>query len=163
MRRPQRVLVVSHCVLNQYAVLNDWERAAGAFPFVDWLRQQGVGFLQLPCPELLACGEGRLPMSYADYAAMPGFRAQCRQWLAPTIAQLRAYRGSATTYIGVIGIHESPNCSISGQRGVLMEEYMKACAANGLCTDYLEVPTWYSATHEGTFLREVQTFLAKEV
>lgn len=162
MGNPQKVVVLSQCILNQYAVLNGWERADGAFPFVQELVARHIGMIQLPCPELLALGEGRPPLSYADYDGIPGFRKRCRQWLAPVVDQVKAYTGSATTYIGVIGIHESPNCSLTGQRGVLMEEYLQACARAGLTTRYLEVPTWYSAEKPGDFTKTVIDFIENE-
>lgn len=162
MKPRQKVVVISQCIINQYAVLNGWERADGAFPFVAELLARHVGLIQLPCPELLALGEGRPPLSYADYDRIPGFREQCRQWIAPVISQVKAYERSETTYIGVMGIHESPNCSLTGQRGVLMEEYIRACEHSGLSTRFLEVPPWYSAANPGDFTKTVIDFIETE-
>lgn len=124
--------------------------------------QEGVALLQLPCPELLVYGGDRPPLTYRDYAEIPEYRIRCREWLRPTIQQLIAYQEENYDYLGVIGIHESPNCSITGQRGVLMEEFFELCAEAGLSQTFLEVPTWYSEEETGEFRKKIQQFIKGE-
>lgn len=158
-KQDKRLVVVSHCVLNQNAVVKGWQRAAGAFPFVRYLLEEGVSLLQLPCPELLELGSDRPPLEYSDYAKIPNYRSKCQQLIEPTLDQIRCYQNSEAKYLGVIGINDSPNCSISGQRGVLMEEFFTASEKNHFSTAYIEVPVWYSTENQGDFLAAVKEFI----
>jgi len=69
MKLKREFVVVSHCILNQHAVIPGWERARGAFPLAISLLNQGVALLQLPCPEFLTLGKERPPMTYQEYVA----------------------------------------------------------------------------------------------
>lgn len=162
--QPQKQLVaVSHCVLNQNAVIHGWERARGAFPFVLELLSRGIALIQLPCPEFIVLGGDRPPMTYEEYRDLPNYRHQCQTLLHPMIQQIQSYQAEGYQYMGIIGIHESPNCSISGQRGVLMEEFFSECQKAKIGTNYLEVPTWYSEDDQGSFNDQLQLFLEKGV
>lgn len=152
---------MSHCVLNQNAVIHGWERARGAFPFAIDLLRSGIALIQLPCPEFIVLGGDRPPMTYEEYDNLPDFRQECQRLLQPMIQQIQAYQAEGYQYLGVIGIHESPNCSISGQRGVLMEEFFAECHKAQIGTDFLEVPTWYSEDDQGSFVAQLQCFLEK--
>ncbi|MGL9730500.1 hypothetical protein IGI44_003918 [Enterococcus sp. DIV0756] len=152
---------MSHCVLNQNAVIHGWERARGAFPFAIELLRSGIALIQLPCPEFIVLGGDRPPMTYEEYHNLPDFRQECQRLLQPMIQQIQAYQAEGYQYLGVIGIHESPNCSISGQRGVLMEEFFAECHKAQIGTNFLEVPTWYSEDDQGSFVAQLQCFLEK--
>lgn len=152
---------MSHCVLNQNAVIHGWERARGAFPFAIELLRSGIALIQLPCPEFIVLGGDRPPMTYEEYQNLPDFRQECQRLLQPMIQQIQAYQAEGYQYLGVIGIHESPNCSISGQRGVLMEEFFAECHKAQIGTNFLEVPTWYSEDDQGNFVAQLQCFLEK--
>lgn len=152
---------MSHCVLNQNAVIHGWERARGAFPFAIELLRSGIALIQLPCPEFIVLGGDRPPMTYEEYRNLPDFRQECQRLLQPMIQQIQAYQAEGYQYLGVIGIHESPNCSISGQRGVLMEEFFAECHKAQIGTNFLEVPTWYSEDDQGNFVAQLQYFLEK--
>lgn len=152
---------MSHCVLNQNAVIHGWERARGAFPFAIELLRSGIALIQLPCPEFIVLGGDRPPMTYEEYHNLPDFRQECQRLLQPMIQQIQAYQTEGYQYLGVIGIHESPNCSISGQRGVLMEEFFAECHKAQIGTNFLEVPTWYSEDDQGNFVAQLQYFLEK--
>ncbi|WP_376713403.1 CD3072 family TudS-related putative desulfidase [Enterococcus dongliensis] len=161
MQPEKKLVAVSHCILNQNAVIHGWERARGAFPFAIELLSRGIALIQLPCPEFLVLGGNRPPMSYEEYSELPDFRQKCQVMLQPMIQQIQAYQAENYHYLGVIGINESPNCSISGQRGVLMEEFFAKCQEAQLSTNYLEVPTWYSEQDQGAFHEQLQLFLER--
>lgn len=162
--QPQKQLVVvSHCVLNQNAVIHGWERARGAFPFAIDLLSRGIALLQLPCPEFIVLGGDRPPMTYEEYHDLPNYRQKCRELLTPIIQQIQAYQAEGYQYLGIIGINESPNCSISGQRGVLMEEFFTECEQRQIATQYLEVPTWYSEDDQGEFEEQLHVFLERGI
>lgn len=162
MNQPGKKLVaVSHCVLNQNAVIHGWERASGAFPFALELLQQGIAMIQLPCPEFLTLGADRPPMTYEEYAQIPNYRQTCREMLLPILQQIQAYQEEGYDYLGMIGIHESPNCSISGQRGVLMEEFFALCEVFAVPSDFFEVPVWYSEDHQENMTEQLAQFLKR--
>ncbi|WP_376716864.1 CD3072 family TudS-related putative desulfidase [Enterococcus hulanensis] len=156
-------MAVSHCVLNQNAVIHGWERARGAFPFAIELLSRGIALIQLPCPEFIVLGGDRPPMTYEEYRELPNYRQTCQELLEPMIRQIQAYQAEGYQYLGIIGINESPNCSITGQRGVLMEEFFARCQQAQIGTNFLEVPTWYSEDDQGAFKEQLQEFLERGV
>lgn len=156
-------MAVSHCVLNQNAVIHGWERARGAFPFAIELLSRGIALIQLPCPEFIVLGGDRPPMTYEEYRELPNYRQTCQELLEPMIQQIQAYQAEGYQYLGIIGINESPNCSITGQRGVLMEEFFARCQQAQIGTNFLEVPTWYSEDDQGAFKEQLQEFLERGV
>lgn len=158
----KKIVAVSHCILNQNVVINEWERAQGAFPIANYLLTAGISFLQLPCPEFLELGMNRPPMTFTEYHSIDGYRERCRQLLYPIIQQLIIYHENEYNYIGIIGINDSPNCSISGQRGVLMEEFFAFCQDNNLSQRFMEIPLWYSEDHQGNLTTLVEIFLQGE-
>lgn len=143
----KKIVVVSHCVLNQNSVINDWERARGAFPFSELFIKEGVGIIQLPCPELIFNGINRPPLSYLDYNTS-AYRKLCRDLLVPYINQLEMYLENGYEFIGVIGINRSPTCSISDRRGVLMEELFLMAQNKRINVSYAEVPETYDELNE---------------
>nr|WP_137664970.1 CD3072 family TudS-related putative desulfidase [Enterococcus hulanensis] len=152
---------MSHCVLNQNAVIHGWERARGAFPFAIELLSRGIALIQLPCPEFIVLGGDRPPMTYEEYRELPNYRQTCQELLEPMIQQIQTYQAEGYQYLGIIGINESPNCSITGQRGVLMEEFFARCQQAQIGTNFLEVPTWYSEDDQGAFKEQLQEFLER--
>lgn len=135
-------------MLNQNAVIHGWERAKGAFPAVKQLVDAGVGIIQLPCPELIFKGACRAPLAYGDYNT-EAYRALCRELLAPYWTQMNEYLENGYSLLGVVGIHNSPSCSISGQRGVFMEELFALCEKRGIRPAFVEVPEEYSENSAG--------------
>lgn len=157
-----KIIVLSHCILNQNAVLTDWERATGAFPLVKFLLERQISFLQLPCPEFLTFGKNRSPMTVEEYDRVPNFRSNCREWLRPIIKQIMSYQSVGYHYMGVIGIMESPNCSITGHRGVLMEEFFMLLKEKELSTNFFEIPIWYSENNQGRLEEDLAKYFELE-
>ncbi len=144
MKRSKKLLLVSHCVLNQNAVLKDWERARGSFQFVSEVIKSGVALIQMPCPELIYGGLSRLPMTYEEYNT-PEYRALCKKEALTVIRQVEIYVKEGYEIYGVLGIEESPTCSISNQRGVFMEELFEMLAARNITCNTVEIPeSWTS-------------------
>lgn len=150
-------LVVSHCVLNQSVVVHGLERAVGAIPFVDQIPTQ-ISLVQLPCPEFLRLGANRPGMTYAEYAALPDYRAYCQQLLQPTIQELIQLQADGVQLLGVLGIEESPNCDLLKRPGVFMEAFTQLCQQNDLYLPKLAVPVGYP-DNAGDFEQQLQQFL----
>ena len=122
MIRDRRIALISHCVLNQNAVLTDWGRAKGPFTtLVCSMMNQNLGLLQLPCPEMMYLGVNRPPQNYADYNT-PAFREHCRNLLAPPLAELNKLVEDGCTLELLLGIENSPCCDLHTGKGVFMEE-----------------------------------------
>lgn len=63
----KKIVIVSHCVLNQHSVILGDKRANGSFLFASTLIENEVGIIQMQCPELLFGGYTRESKSYKDY------------------------------------------------------------------------------------------------
>jgi predicted secreted protein len=136
LQRSKKILIASHCLLNQNTVIPEEARAMGAIPsVVEWAMAEGNGFLQLPCPEFTYLGLDRPPMTYEEYNTAE-YREHCRRILRPFIDQLVNYQQSGFEIAGTVGIGRSPSCDPG--RGVFMEEFQKMLAA-----EKIEVKTWW--------------------
>ncbi|SHF39331.1 Predicted secreted protein [Seinonella peptonophila] len=121
MQRSQKIIVTSHCILNQNAVVRSLARSTGIMKSaVDWCHEQGYGIVQLPCPEFTFLGPERPPMSKEEYDTTE-FRQHCRKILLPVIEQLKIYQRHGYELVGGISIADSPSCD-SGN-GVFMDEF----------------------------------------
>jgi predicted secreted protein len=120
MQRSKKILLVSHCILNQNTVIDEEARAAGAvFSTVEWAMNEGYGFLQLPCPEFTFLGLNRPSMTYEEYNT-PEYRKHCRVILQPVLQQAEEYLKNGYEIVGLLGIQSSPSCDPT--RGIFMEE-----------------------------------------
>ena len=113
MKRSQQILVVCHCLLNANAKVSPLAVYPGALmetllPFL----QQGVGLVQLPCPESAYLGINRWGMSREQYDH-PRFRRHCRQILMPIMDQLETFCAAGCAIAGVVGADGSPNCGVN--------------------------------------------------
>lgn len=62
MKREKKLVLVSHCVINQNSVVLPLAKAGGPFNFVDTLLKNNIGIYQLPCPEFKFAGLNRKSM-----------------------------------------------------------------------------------------------------
>jgi predicted secreted protein len=130
MQRNKRILMVSHCILNQNTVIEDEARAEGAvLSAVEWALKEGYGFLQLPCPELSFLGLNRPSMTYEQYNT-PEYRKHCREILMPVLHQAEEYVTNGYEIVGLLGIQSSPSCDPT--RGIFLEELTAMFAEKGI-------------------------------
>lgn len=130
MQRSKKILIVSHCILNQNTVIPEEARAKGAiFSAVEWAMKQGYGFLQLPCPEFTFLGLDRPPMTYEQYNT-PEYRKHCREILKTVLWQAEDYLKNGYELAGILGIQSSPSCDPT--RGIFMEELTAMLAEKGI-------------------------------
>ena len=58
--RSKRLVLVSHCLLNQNSISDGTADYAGTFTdIINKLVEKNVGIIQMPCPELLCLGLDR--------------------------------------------------------------------------------------------------------
>lgn len=146
MQRSRKILVASHCVVNQNAVVEGEARSPGIMKAaVDWTYEQGYGLFQLPCPEFTFLGPERPPMTVEEYDT-PEFRRHNRSILLPAVEQLKTYQDYGYTIVGGLGIAGSPSCDPG--RGVFMRDFLELAAEVGVNIDFFwQIPN----TADGTF------------
>lgn len=143
MLRDRKIVLVSHCLLNQNSVVTPLARAKGAFSITKSLIDQGAGIIQLPCPEFRFLGPNRKPMSKEEYDSIE-YRNLCKELFKPILEDIKIYLQNGYKLEGIVGINESPTCSITGDRGIFMEEIFSALREEGIELRHFEVPTYYS-------------------
>ncbi|KPU45716.1 hypothetical protein OXPF_09490 [Oxobacter pfennigii] len=143
MLRKKEVVLVSHCVLNQNSVVYPMARAEGTFKFINFLMERGIGIIQLPCPELRYLGVNRKPMYKEEYDTEE-YRKLCVQLFIPILDDIIMYSENGYSVIGIIGINESPTCSISGKRGIFMEVIIGMLKKQAINLKFYEVPPDYN-------------------
>ncbi|MFA9436581.1 MAG: hypothetical protein ACEROO_05555 [Candidatus Bathyarchaeota archaeon] len=123
---------------------------------------QGVGFVQLRCPETRLHGIERLPMPKDSYDK-PKIREKYRQQAEGEVAQLKEFVRNGAEIIAIIGAEASPSCGIHyvakwkpgidkkdrkwpdtvdfvEGRGVYMEELEKQMTEAGIKPKWIGVP-----------------------
>lgn len=142
--RAKQIVILCHCILNQNTVVEPLARAKGAYnQIVREILDQDIGIHQLPCPECNFLGLDRKPMNYNEYDSLPGYRLECEKLANELISTIREYIDNGYNIIGIIGINESPTCSITGKRGLFMEEIFKLLELHDINLNYMEISTNY--------------------
>jgi predicted secreted protein len=160
MHRKKKIIIVSHCILNQNSVVHPLARAKGAYTaIVKRILDNEIGLIQLPCPELLHLGEDRPPTTREEYDT-PEFRSLCKTLLHNPMMQIKEYQHHGYEILGILGINESPTCSLLKERGILMDEFKSALDDLKITLPVLGVPTDYleGIDHE-SFFQALDDFL----
>ncbi len=143
MLRSKGLVILCHCVINQNSVVKPLARAKGSFIFVKQLIDEGLGIIQLPCPEFRHLGINRKPMEKEEYDTQE-YRSLCKDLAITAAEDIEAYLKEGYDIKGIVGIKESPTCSISGKRGIFMEELYDELGSRNIQLGYVEVPADYS-------------------
>ena len=112
-----QILVVSHCILNTASKVISFneaeqrEEAGHRKNLLEYVLQNDIQMIQLPCPELLLYGTKRWG-HVKDQFDNPFFRSQCRVMLEPVIQQLQEYALNPERFrlVGIVAIDHSPSC-----------------------------------------------------
>lgn len=156
MKREKKLILLSHCIINQNSVVLPLARAKGPFPFVETIIKNNIGIYQFPCPELKYRGLNRIPTSKEEYDT-PEYRDLCTSLNKDIILDLIEYIRNDYEVIGIIGIKHSPTCSISQKRGIFMEELFKILDKNNITIPYIEVSEEYPNSHQS--INEMENLL----
>ena len=158
MDREKNIVLVSHCLLNQNSVVLPLARAKGMYKaLVEVIKDREIGILQLPCPEIIHLGIERKPMTKQEYDT-EDYRRLCRELLKPIIIQLEFYKASDYNLVGIIGIDESPTCSLD-TKGIMMEEFYKSLEEYHIELSNIAVPTTYRENVETRFSEKLSIWL----
>jgi predicted secreted protein len=111
--RARKVVVLAHCHLNANTKLRGIADYAGArIDVVSPLIADGIGIVQLPCPEATYLGMKRWGMTREQYDT-PSFRRHCETLLRPVVDTLVALAEDGCDIQRVIGVDGSPSCGVN--------------------------------------------------
>jgi len=127
---PRRLLIVSHCVLNQNAVVQPLARSAGVMrSAAEWALDAGYEIFQLPCPEFRFAGPHRAGASFDDYNTT-AFHSSNARLLDSVIRHLLRYREAGYEIVGGLHVQGSPACD--PDTGNWVTDLLDAAAAAGI-------------------------------
>jgi predicted secreted protein len=123
--RSKKVIFAAHCILNQNAKIDRCARYPGAMREVtQLLLDEGIGIIQMPCPELLALGLDRQVEiekettieSEDDRVGVLMNKIEpktlCERISHDFLFQIKQYQNDGFSVIGVLGINGSPTCGV---------------------------------------------------
>jgi len=151
MLRDKKLILLSHCILNQNSVVLPLARAKGGFPIAKSFLDKGFGIIQLPCPEFKFLGPERNPMNKEQYDSLE-YRILCRELFKPILEDIKKYLAQSYSLVGIVGINDSPTCSITGIRGIFMEEIFVMLNEESIDINHFEIPVDYSEDMNFTVL-----------
>ncbi|MFX0211478.1 MAG: CD3072 family TudS-related putative desulfidase [Candidatus Hodarchaeota archaeon] len=112
MKRGKRVVVVSHCVLNQNARVKEAASHPGGInEIIEVLLKNNIGIIQLPCAEVGAFGMDRWAAPKRQFDT-PVARKYTKRVLEAYIDELSEFKKQNYEVVAVIGIEGSPFCGI---------------------------------------------------
>ncbi len=160
MYRNKKLIILSHCILNQNSVVKPLARAEGGYTdVVNLLLANNIGIIQLPCPELLFLGENRPSMTKDEYNTLE-YRVFCKKLLQGIVFQIKEYLRNNYNIIGIIGIEESPTCGLINTQGILMEELLSLLKYENIELSQLQIPTDYIEGKDNqNFLNLLKNFI----
>lgn len=160
MERSKKIVLVSHCILNQNTVVNPLARAKGAYvDIVTELMKKGIGIHQLPCPEYRYLGLKRDPMTKEQYET-EAFRSLNKNISKDAVNIVKEYINNGYDVIGIVGINESPTCSINGEKGIFMEELLQALEKEDIKLKLIDVPSdYYDGVQGESFIKIFSDFI----
>jgi predicted secreted protein len=124
-QRSRRVVFISHCLLNENVrylggAFHPGAVRAALAPFFD----QGIGIVQMPCPEQRAWGgvlKRRILRHYGTRSRLPPVALRAflgyTRWIYRRLARrivrdLEDYLRSGFEVVGIVGIGGSPSCGV---------------------------------------------------
>ncbi|MCG8540849.1 MAG: hypothetical protein MJA82_13055 [Clostridia bacterium] len=160
MKRNKKIILLSHCILNQNSVVKLLARAKGAYNMViEKIIRSNIGIIQLPCPEFLFLGENRLPKTKEEYDNRD-YRILCENLIRNIQKQIIEYMKNGYKIIGIIGIEESPSCGLVKNQGIFMEVLLASLDNLNINIPKLEIPTSYHEERANEFfLSNLDKFL----
>jgi predicted secreted protein len=111
--RARRVAVLAHCHLNVNTKVHGLADYSGIRTDVlEALVRDGVGIVQLPCPEATFLGMKRWGMTREQYDTV-AYRHHCEEILRPVVDALTELSADHCSIEAVLGVDGSPSCGIA--------------------------------------------------
>jgi predicted secreted protein len=125
--------------------------------------KNGIGIHQLPCPEFRYLGISREPMTKEEYDTKE-YRQICKNISIDTIEIMKEYVKNKYEIIGLIGVNESPTCSIINSRGIFIEELLSLINDNNLSIKKIDVPVDYKdGENNSKFIKALIDFFSFKI
>jgi len=110
-KRSKKIALVSHCVLNQNAVIGGGAGYPTVIPYVlEALQAHNFAIMQMPCPEMSSAGLNRWGQVKEQYLSS-GFKRSFQRLAEYTLDSVEDYVSNGYKII-IIGIEGSPSCGI---------------------------------------------------
>lgn len=155
--RSKKIILVSHCILNQNSISDGTADFPSQFrEIVELLMNNNIGIMQLRCPELFCLGLNRMDdLGYDRDVVVENSRIRTllegeanlwkiRNYVTEILYEVSEYQKHGFHILGIIGVNRSPSCGIDttskGDReirgvGVFMKELK-----TGLENQGMEIP-----------------------
>lgn len=114
-RRGRRVLFLAHCFLNTNPRFPGGSAYRGSTePLIRFLVDNGVGIVQMPCPEFRCLG-----LEKEFYGLLPEdeLRADFRKLAEQVAEEIEAYSNHDYEVVGILGMNPSPSCGVEVTKG----------------------------------------------
>lgn len=128
--RGRKVIFLSHCLLNENTrYLGGAFRKAGIDELIDELQKQGIGIVQMQCPEQKTWGgvlKREMLMGYGISGTLLNAfrkpymlfflwksRRSFRKIAKEVVSEIKDYIDSSFDVVGIVGIKGSPSCGVS--------------------------------------------------
>jgi predicted secreted protein len=175
--RSKKVILVSHCILNQNSISDGTaDYPAANESVVNLLIKSGVGIIQMPCPETLCLGldrgdihGGERPVIVENTRIRHSMEKNESVEIIINIVnqlifQIEQYKKNGFTILGVVGINRSPSCGVNttsrnnqevGGEGVLIEILRDEFEKKGINIDMIGI----KATETDEALKRIQKLI----
>ena len=160
-QRSKKIVLVSHCILNQNSISDGTADFPGTNEsIVKLLMESNIGIIQLPCPELSCLGLDRGNVHGGERDVIVE-NTRIRQQLETdrsakmiqhlvdqTLFQIKEYINNGFSILGVIGINRSPSCGVQTTsknnqevigEGVFMERLRQELEKNDIQIDMVGI------------------------
>jgi predicted secreted protein len=123
--RSKSIIVVAHCLLNQNSISDGTADFPGQFrELIDLILANGIGLIQLPCPEVTCLGldrkdklGGTRPLleensRIRNLLSEPACVERLRSKAEEVASHIQEYESYGFKIWGVIGVNRSPSCGV---------------------------------------------------
>lgn len=177
--RSKKIILVSHCILNQNSISDGTADYPGTNESIlKLLIQSKVGIVQMPCPELLSLGLDRGDIHGGERAVVvENTRIRhnlenansievINNFVKQIVFQIEEYMQNGFTILGIIGINRSPSCGVNTTsknnqevdgEGVFVEILRKALKKKNISIDMMGI----KATETDKALKLIQGLIDK--
>ncbi|TCO69226.1 CD3072 family TudS-related putative desulfidase [Marinisporobacter balticus] len=177
--RSKKIILVSHCILNQNSISDGTADYPGTNESIlKLLIQSNVGIIQMPCPEILSLGLDRGDIHGAEREIVtentrirhaledPNSIEIINNLVKQIIFQIEEYIRNGFTILGIIGINRSPSCGVNTTSknnqevdggGIFIEIFKKELEKKRIIIDMIGI----KATETDKALKSIQRLIDK--
>jgi len=128
--KKEKIIFVSHCILNQYVRKNLRNNLSSKNEILEVLLDSKIGINQLPCPEIEFNGKANVEFNTNSKE----YKEYCKKLSSKISKTIKKYLKANFDVVGILGVDFSPTCAVyrisDGKRikfkkGILIEEIEK--------------------------------------